>query len=168
MRKNVDLLLGACAEIQNVRLVIVGDDRTYPAQDLPAIANALGIKAKVDFPNYLPERSLAELYAKASVFAFLSEYEGFGLTPVEAMAHGAAPVVLDTEVAREVYGAAAEYLSLGPTLAADLGRSLVALLSDAGARARLVAEGPAVLSRYDWSRTAAQTLAALEDAVLAR
>ena len=57
------------------------------------------------------KRRCATLYARASVFAFLSEYEGFGLTPLEALAAGVPPVVLDTPVAREVYGPAARYVA---------------------------------------------------------
>jgi glycosyltransferase involved in cell wall biosynthesis len=174
-RRHVDVLIQAfvahvAPALPRAELHIVGENRmSGGATPEAALSGApADVRARVHLRSYVDEPTLADLYARAMAFVFLSEYEGFGLTPVEAMAHGAAPVVLDTEVAREVYGAAAEYLSLGPTLAADLGRSLVALLSDAGARARLVAEGPAVLSRYDWSRTAAQTLAALEDAVLAR
>ncbi len=68
------------------------------------------------------------LYRRASVFAFLSEYEGFGLTPLEAMAHGAAPVVLDTPVAREIYGPAARYVALGPDARDTLGRTISDLL----------------------------------------
>ena len=48
------------------------------------------------FCSYIPEDALASLYARASVFAFFSEYEGFGLTPLEAMSAGVPPVVLDT------------------------------------------------------------------------
>ena len=60
-----------------------------------------------------PDAELAALYARASVFAFFSEYEGFGLTPLEAMAAGVPPVVLDTPVAREVYGDAAHLRRAG-------------------------------------------------------
>jgi glycosyltransferase involved in cell wall biosynthesis len=102
------------------------------------------------------------------VFAFLSEYEGFGLTPLEAMAHGVVPVVLDTAVAREVNGPAAAYLPLDDTLSSTLGRTLVTLLTSEAARFELLNEAPAVLSRYDWGRTAAATLAALEEAAGAR
>ena len=62
--------------------------------------------------------SWRRLYARASVFAFLSEYEGFGLTPLEALAAGVPPVVLDTPVAREVYGDAAVFVRRGDICAA--------------------------------------------------
>ena len=103
----------------------------------------------------------------ASVFAFLSDYEGFGLTPLEALASGAAPVVLDTEVAREVLGPAARYVRLdgGGT---DPGEALVELLTRGESRAEIRAAAPGVLARYDWARTAAETLAVLEEAARAR
>jgi alpha-1,3-rhamnosyl/mannosyltransferase len=126
------------------------------------------VLARVRFRSYVDEATLEELYGRARVFAFLSEYEGFGLTPLEAIAHGVPPVVLDTEVAREVYGPAAEYLAFGPTLVSDLGQALVRLLIDPGAHAGLVARGAERLARYDWSRTASDTLAALEEAGGAR
>ena len=64
------------------------------------------------------------LCAGASAFAFLSEYEGFGFTPLEALAHGAVPVVLDTPVAREIYGEAAIRVADGPALVDDLAAAL--------------------------------------------
>ena len=45
------------------------------------------------------------------MFVFLSEYEGFGLTPLEALSAGVPIVVNDTPVAREVYGDAAWYVA---------------------------------------------------------
>ena len=108
--------------------------------------------------------SWRSLYSGASAFAFLSEYEGFGLTPLEALASGVPPVVLDTPVAREVYGDAAVYVPRrrASTLVADAleRRAWPERRASAGARARR----PRVLARYDWRRTAAATLAVLEEA----
>ena len=170
-RRHVDALTEAFVDhvapvVPAARLEIVGENRLPPgARFDQALSEApAAIRDRVRLRSYVDEATLEDLYARAAVFAFLSEYEGFGLTPVEAMAHGVAPVVLDTPVAREVYGPAAAYLRLGPDLPRDLGRSLVTLLTDAAAHARLVKEGPGVLSRYDWTRTAAQTLAILEEA----
>ena len=162
-RRLPDLLAAfaeATADLPDARLAIVGDDRTYPAQNLPAIAKALGVGSKVDFPKYLPERSLAELYAKASAFAFLSEYEGFGLTPLEALSAGVPAVVLDTPVAREVYGDAAIFVARGDvdTTARELRR----LLTDGGSAAPLLERARAILPRYSWADAADRTLAHLE------
>ena len=60
--------------------------------------------------RYVSDEMLASLYRRARVFVFLSEYEGFGLTPLEALAAGVPVVLLDTPVAREVCGDAAVFV----------------------------------------------------------
>ena len=89
------------------RLVIVGGDRTWP----PPRSPGRGGRARRWRSNrFLKLRcriaSWRALRARVGV-RFLSEYEGFGLTPLEALSAGVPPVVLDTAVAREVYGDAA-------------------------------------------------------------
>ena len=64
-------------------------------------------------PTYVPDGELAALYGSARAFVFLSEYEGLGLTPLEALSVGVPPVLLDTPVARESCGAAAVYARTG-------------------------------------------------------
>jgi glycosyltransferase involved in cell wall biosynthesis len=73
-----------------------------------------------------------------------------------------APVVLDTPIAREINGDAARFVapSAGPAAIAD---TLVELLNSPAARTSVLTHAPAVLARYDWTRTAAATLAALEE-----
>jgi glycosyltransferase involved in cell wall biosynthesis len=150
----------AASTLPDALLVIVGTDRTWPAQDLGAAAEAWGAGGKVRLLSYVDETELRDLYARASVFAFLSEYEGFGLTPLEALTAGVPIVVLDTPVAREVYGPAAEYVQRGDidATAAALGRFL---RSPAAGREQL-AHAPAVLARYSWERAAEETLAHIE------
>jgi glycosyltransferase involved in cell wall biosynthesis len=144
----------------DARLVIVGDNRTWPRQDLAAVAAAHAVTARTDFRSYIPDADLASLYARASVFAFFSEYEGFGLTPLEAMAAGVAPVVLDTAVAREVYGDAAFYVARGDI--AGAARIIEQLLDDPAAGGSVRERAPAILGRYSWDDAATQTLAQLE------
>jgi glycosyltransferase involved in cell wall biosynthesis len=150
----------ATASHPEARLVIVGDNRTWPRQDLRGIASAEGVAGRTEFLSYIPEEALAWLYARASVFAFFSEYEGFGLTPLEAMASGVPPVVLDTPVAREVYADAAFYVRPGDIAAAA--GILERLLTDPGAASHVLDRAPAILSRYSWDDTATRTLAHLE------
>jgi len=144
----------------DARLVIVGDNRTWPRQDLVAVAAAHGVSARTDFRSYIPDAELASLYARASVFGFFSEYEGFGLTPLEAMAAGVPPVVLDTAVAREVYGDAAVYVARGDIEGAA--RAIEGLLADPASARRVLERAPAILGRYAWDDAAARTLAHLE------
>jgi glycosyltransferase involved in cell wall biosynthesis len=150
----------ATASLPQARLVIVGDNRTWPRQGLAGIASAEGVGARTEFLSYIPEDALASLYARASVFAFFSEYEGFGLTPLEAMAAGVPPVVLDTPVAREVYADAAFYVPPGDISGAA--HLFQRLLTDPGAAQQVLERAPAILSRYSWDDTATRTLAHLE------
>ena len=108
----------------------------------------------------MTDDELATLYSRARVFAFLSEYEGFGHPPLEALSAGVPSVLLDTEVAREVCGEAAVYVRNG-----DIGAitaALDGLLFDEDMRSRVLRTASAVLARYSWPRAAAETLAALE------
>ena len=150
------------ASVPDARLVIVGADRTWPRQDLRAVVAAHDLQAQVQLREYVPHDELARLYARASAFAFLSEYEGFGLTPLEALAAGVPIVVLDTPVAREVYGDAAEFVAQNDI--SGTAGALTRLLTSQAARAAQLERAPAVLGRYSWEATAGQTLAVLEQA----
>jgi glycosyltransferase involved in cell wall biosynthesis len=150
----------ATRDLPAARLVIVGDDRTWPRQNLRAVAAACGVGGRTELRNYVSDDELGTLYAHAWVFAFLSEYEGFGLTPLEAMSAGLPAVVLDTPVAREVYGEAAVYVPADdiPATAAALRRFLT---SPAAAR-EVLQRAPDILSRYSWDQAATLTLEHIE------
>jgi glycosyltransferase involved in cell wall biosynthesis len=150
----------ATASLPQSRLVIVGDDRTWPPQDLDRVAAHHGVAERTRFLSYIDEVALADLYARAAVFAFLSEYEGFGLTPLEALAAGVPPVVLDTAVAREVYQDAAVFVAPGDITAAA--NALRELLTNPRAAAPIVSRAPAVLRRYSWDDAAERTLGEIE------
>jgi glycosyltransferase involved in cell wall biosynthesis len=164
-RRHVDHLIRVfarevAAQVPDSRLEIVGELRAHPPLDLARELREVpgGIRARISVRSYVDDATLAALYRRASVFVFLSEYEGFGLTPLEALAAGVPPVVLDTPIAREVYGAAARYVELG-----GAGAAMVDLLQRAPARADVLQHAGAVLARYDWARTAAATLAAIRE-----
>ncbi len=90
------------------------------------------------------------------MFAFLSEYEGFGLTPLEALAAGCPPVVLDTPVAREVYGDAAIFVGAATSRRGDA--SCDGCCSIPATAAPLLERARAVLARYSWDAAADRTL----------
>jgi alpha-1,3-rhamnosyl/mannosyltransferase len=146
-------------------LDIVGDNRSYPRQDLRrAIADGR-VDAQVRWHEYVTDERLEDLYAGARAFAFLSEYEGLGLTPLEALAAGVPPVLLDTPVARESCREAAVYVPRGDVPA--ITRALEAVLFDKATRSRILQAAPAALARYSWTRAASETLAVIEAAASA-
>ena len=144
---------------QDLRLAIVGENRSHPYQDLKHLVETLGIAEKVTIQSYVTDTALREFYSRASVFAFLSEYEGFGLTPLEALAANIPTVVLDTPVARELYGDAV--LFVAPDDLDDTARAIRTLLFEEEVRLRQLHLAKRTLARYSWDQSAADTLAAL-------
>jgi glycosyltransferase involved in cell wall biosynthesis len=165
-RRHVPELIAAVARVAErhpeTRLEIVGDNRTHPHQDIGAIAASAGMAGRTSIRSYVADEVLAGLYARAGAFAFLSDYEGFGLTPLEALRAGVPILVGDTPVAREVYRDAAAFVAPGDV--AGIAAGLESLLFDREARAALLDRAPAVLGRYSWERAAKATLAALVEA----
>jgi alpha-1,3-rhamnosyl/mannosyltransferase len=143
-------------------LEMVGDDRSHPREDLKAAIAHEGMNGRAHWREYVSDTDLHALYGSARAFAFLSEYEGLGVTPLEAMAAGVPAVLLDTAVARESCRDAALYVPAGDVPAVT--RALEQLLFDEATRARLCSAAPGVLARYDWRRAARETLAEIERA----
>ena len=146
--------------MSGVRLEIVGDNRTVPQIDIDGLTTASGVGGRIARRAYLPDDQLAALYGRARAFVFLSEYEGFGLTPLEALSAGVPIVVLDTPVAREVYGAAALYVERPePAL---IEAALERVLIDEAERSRILSAAPDTLARYSWRPCAARMLDVLQ------
>jgi len=143
----------------DVHLAIVGDARGVPPVDVGARVRAEGMEHRVTVRGYVTDAELAELYGRASAFAFLSSYEGFGLTPLDAIAAGIPAVVLDTPVAREIYGEAAHRVPAPKPALVEA--ALEQVLFDPIERARLAEAGREIASRYTWRASGADTLAAL-------
>jgi glycosyltransferase involved in cell wall biosynthesis len=159
-RRHVPDLIRAFAPIARSRpdaaLDIVGDNRSHPRQDLRRTITAESLGDRVRWHEYVTDEQLRDLYAGARAFAFLSEYEGLGLTPLEALAAGVPPVLLDTTVARESCGDAALYV---PYDVRAITSAIESALFDAATRARILVAAPAELAKFSWPRAAAETLA---------
>ncbi|MGE0449850.1 MAG: glycosyltransferase family 4 protein [Vicinamibacterales bacterium] len=143
-------------------LHMVGDNRSHPHQDISRLIAARSTASRMHWHRYVGEGQLRQLYRQAHAFVFLSEYEGLGLTPLEALAAGVPPLLLDTPVARESCGPSALYVPACD--ARSVADALTQLLYDEGTRRALLLEAPSVLARYDWSVSARETLAVIEGA----
>ena len=166
-RRRVSDLIRAFAPLArshgDASLDIVGDNRSYPHQDVEQMIAREGLEGRVRWLRYVSDHDLGALFASARAFAFLSEYEGLGLTPLESVAAGVPPVLLDTETARETCGEAALYVQTGDIAA--ITDALDQLLFDAEVRRRLLSAAPTVVGRYGWPRAARETLELLEQSI---
>ncbi len=169
-RRHLPTLVRAFALVRrqfpDTQLTVVGDNRTHPPQDLPSLLRQTGTEDCVSLLSYVSDQALDDLYRRARVFAFLSEYEGFGLTPLEAMSAGVPVVVADTPVARELYGDAASFVPIADARATAA--AIITLLADQDVRDLQRRRAAEQVRRYTWARAADATLDVLESAVSAR
>lgn len=142
-RKGLLVLGDACRRL-NVPLVLAGKVASPSAS--PATAHTLG---------YVPRCDIAPLYGAASVVAYPSLYEGFGLPPLEAMACGAAVVATRVASLPEVLGDGAELVRANDVAALSV--ALRSLLQDEAHRAALVAAGLTRAGLFSWASTAEAT-----------
>lgn len=140
-RKN-PLAALAAAEFAGLPLVMVG-----PVKDTELAAELE--RRGASLRGYVTKEELASLYRGAEALLFPSEYEGFGLPILEAMASGT-PVVATPDLAlREVAGDAALYAP-----PSELGATVKRALAD---RARLSAAGLERVKLFSWEETARKT-----------
>jgi glycosyltransferase involved in cell wall biosynthesis len=98
------------------------------------------------------------LYSAATVFAFPSYYEGFGLPILEAMACGTPVVTSNAASLPELAGAAA--FQIDPHDPRRLGAAIIALCVQENLHAEMCAKGLAQAAQFTWEKTASETLAA--------
>jgi glycosyltransferase involved in cell wall biosynthesis len=142
-------------EFEHLRLVIIGDELSKsPALRRAVIATRM--EPHVRFLGFVPAETLRVFYRAASVFAFPSLYEGFGLAPLEAMLCGTPVVSSNIPALVEAVGDAAELVS--PDNVFDIARGLRAVLEDPQRAEELRAAGKSRASRYHWNDTAKYVL----------
>jgi alpha-1,3-rhamnosyl/mannosyltransferase len=155
--KNLVRLVDAWSELQpqQVRLVIAGAwDSRYPR--VRQRVQELGLDDVVLWLGPVAEMDLPALYTGATLFAFPSLYEGFGLPVLEAMACGTPVAAADGSSIPEVGGDAAIYFD--PIDIGEMAERISSLLDDDEFRERLSAQGLAQAARYSWEQTARRTL----------
>lgn len=101
------------------------------------------------------DSTLGELYRQAHAFVYPSLYEGFGLPPLEAMAHGCPVVTSDTSSMPEVVGRAGEYFS--PSDIDAQAEAISNVVFDARRRDDLVLQGKQRLLHFSWAQCAMET-----------
>ena len=117
----------------------------------------LGLVGQVHFIGRIPDEHLPALYSGATFFVFPSEYEGFGLPPLEAMACGTPVITSNVSSLPEVVGSAA--ILVDPHNIEQLANAMSLLVTQPQLRAELRRKGFAQSQRFSWENSAEATLA---------
>ena len=169
-RKNLKRLLDAFAQVtaepglRHHRLVLAGGSRGDYGQELQTHAQELGLAERVLFTGYVSGDEMNALMSACAVFAYVSEYEGFGMPALEAMTCGAPVVVSGASSLPEVVGNAG--LQAPPGDVKAIGAALYTLLTDCDENARQRSLSAARAREFSWERTAQLTLDSYEAAAL--
>jgi len=131
-----------------LKLIIIGDDLSgHP--DLRRTVIRGGVQNEVRFLGFVPIEILRIFYDVANVFLFPSLYEGFGLPPLEAMAHGTPVVTSNTSSLPEVVGNAA--VLVNPENVFEIMRATHRVLIDQNLREKLRQRGYEQAKKFSWA-----------------
>ena len=140
----------------DLHLVIAGG-KGWLYDDVFAAAKASPVQERIHFTGYVDDADLPALYSLATLFAFPSHYEGFGIPVLEAMACGTPVVCADNSSLPEVAGDAAVLVEATDTDA--LVDAMRLLLIDTSLRERLVRRGYKQARKFTWEKAARRLLA---------
>jgi glycosyltransferase involved in cell wall biosynthesis len=158
LRRRPDLLVDAFARLESgardLRLVVAGPT-IPPAPDVMSLAVERGVAERLVRREWVPEEHVQPLLAGATALVYLSEYEGFGLPALEALATGTPVVALRRASLPEVLGDAAAWVEHEDAsgVALTIGR----VLSNEALRVTLARDGRARARSFTWRDTADRT-----------
>jgi glycosyltransferase involved in cell wall biosynthesis len=156
--KNFKGLLAAYADSALLRdefnLVCFGGGRLTPGE--LSATKALGLKSGKVICVSGDDAVLAGLYASAEVLVYPSLYEGFGIPPLEAMAHGCPVVCSNLSSLPEVVGNAARLFD--PSDQDSLREAIEQVVCSSEISERLVMLGNERIKHFSWDKCALETL----------
>src|SRR5581483_9876248 len=144
----------------DLQLIIIGDELSKNP-DLRRTVVRGGVQNDVRFMGFVPIDVLRIFYDLAKVFVFPSLYEGFGLPPLEAMAHGTPVLTSNTSSIPEVVGNAA--VLVNPENLFEMMRALQRVLLDQPLREKLRQAGYEQVKKFSWDLSVAKVLASYRE-----
>jgi glycosyltransferase involved in cell wall biosynthesis len=139
----------------DLKLIIIGDDLSGNP-DLRRTVVRSGVQNDVRFLGFVPIEVLRIFYDSAKIFVFPSLYEGFGLPPLEAMAHGTPVVTSNVSSLPEVVGDAA--VLVNPENVFEIMRALRRVLLDQGLRERMKERSYLQAGKFSWEKSVRRIL----------
>jgi glycosyltransferase involved in cell wall biosynthesis len=138
------------AAFPDLKLIIIGDDLSGNPELRRTVIRS-GVQNDVRFLGFVPIEVLRIFYDAAKIFVFPSLYEGFGLPPLEAMAHGTPVVTSNVSSLPEVVGDAA--VLVHPENVFELMRALHRVLLDQPMRERMKERSYRQVTKFSWEKS---------------
>jgi len=142
-------------QFPDLKLIVIGDDLSSHPRLRRTVVRS-GVQNDVRFLGFVPIEVLRIFYDVAKIFVFPSLYEGFGLPPLEAMAHGTPVVASNNSSLPEVTGNAA--LLVNPENVFEIQRALQRALLDPTLRARMKQRGYEQSQKFSWTNSVSRIL----------
>src|ERR1700735_2440496 len=139
----------------DLKLIIIGDDLSGNP-DLRRTVIRSGMQNDVRFLGFVPIEVLRTFYDAAKIFFFPSLYEGFGLPPLEAMAHGTPVVTSNVTSLPEVVGNAA--VLVHPENVFEIMRALTRVLLDQPLREKMKERSYRQAEKFSWDKSVRRIL----------
>ena len=161
--KNLEKLAGAFDILVSrdripLQLVFVGEhDYFYKWFKNYLAERFFHLEKAIIFTEFITDSMLADIYNNASLYVFPSLCEGFGLPPLEAMAHGVPVVSSNATCLPEILGEAAIYFN--PLDVKDMAGKIRRVIKSQNLRQVLVSRGFEQIKKYSWQKMAEETLA---------
>jgi len=158
-RKNIPTLIDAFARAKRAanlphHLILAGG-RGWLDHDIAKTIQTLNMTNQVHLVGFVAQAELPLWYRAADAFVYPSQYEGFGMPPLEALACGAPVIASNVSSLPEAVGQAG--LLVNPRAPAELADALIKILTDAHLRAELAQRGPQHARAFTWTRAAQLT-----------
>lgn len=156
VRKNLTRLVQAFEQLpRDWTLVLAGAAGGFGVEQILQRIELSPARDRIQVTGYVSRAKLNELYSRASIFAFPSLDEGFGIPVLEAMAHGVPVVTSNRSALVEAAGSAA--LLVDPRATCEIEAAIRSLIENPGLRQQLAELGRARAALFPWERAVRET-----------
>jgi len=156
-KKNIQNLLRAYKlSEQRWPLVLAGSAGRHGQEEINELLADPKIKDNVFVLGYVNQKDYTRLMGSASAFVFPSNFEGFGIPLLEAMACSVPIICSDLPVLHEVAGECAIYFD--PSNTTDIAEKINYIVNHPEIRAQLAQSGLARVKRFSWAKCARESL----------
>jgi len=167
-RKNITKLIEAYSKLyakeqfrkKKIQLIVIGK-KGWQYESILSTPEKLGVEKQVKFLEFVDDDELSVFYKNALCFVLPSLYEGFGLPVLEAMKNDCPVITSNVSSLPEAGGDAALYID--PLNVDSIADTIEEVVNDPKLRTELIKKGQEHIKKFNWEKTAKETLKVLEE-----